>query len=146
MHRIGCRVSEIRSHTVSKGEQMRYGKYLLVILLFAACIPAAYSQDALIVLKHKEMGVHQRPPVEFNHEKHTVNFQCDRCHHDYDKFLNNVSSDPQPCSACHGAQAVRGMMSLTDAFHAQCKNCHDEMRVRNIPGGPVMCGECHVRN
>jgi hypothetical protein len=31
-------------------------------------------------------------------------------------------------------------LSLKDAFHSQCKCCHENMKA-----GPVTCGECHVR-
>ena len=120
---------------------MTYIKLLLVVLVLAAFVPLAHSQDDTIVLNHKEIGKHQRPLVEFNHKLHAENkLDCTRCHHDFDAFLNNRGGEGQTCDSCHKKQADDDQPSLKDAFHFQCKTCHETMKT-----GPVTCGECHVR-
>lgn len=124
---------------------MKYIKLLLVVLVFAAFAPLAFSQESVIVLKHKEMGTHERPVIDFNHEKHSAKIDCLQCHHDYDAYHNNRGGDGQPCGTCHGVDASQAAPSLKDAFHAQCKGCHESMHSQGKAAGPVTCGGCHVR-
>jgi predicted CXXCH cytochrome family protein len=126
---------------------MKYWKQLLAaaaaLLLLVPL--AALSQDAVMVLKHKEVGPHQRPAVSFNHEKHSASIDCLQCHHDFDSYMNNRGGDGQPCSSCHNRKATKETIALTDAFHVQCKGCHENMRDLAKQAGPVMCGECHKK-
>ncbi|MFZ2448577.1 MAG: cytochrome c3 family protein [Syntrophobacteraceae bacterium] len=124
---------------------MKYCRLLLVVLVFAAFVPLAFSQDTVITLKHPEMGKHERPIVDFNHEKHAAKIDCLQCHHDYDAYMNNRGGDGQACGTCHGPAAKDGLISLKDAFHVQCKSCHESMQSQGKPSGAVTCGECHVR-
>lgn len=121
---------------------MTYKKILLVAMILVPFVPLAYSQDDTFLLDHKVMGKHQRPLIKFNHKLHAENkLDCSRCHHDFDKYLNNRSGEKgQPCDSCHKMQADGGRPSLKDAFHLQCKTCHETMKT-----GPITCGECHVR-
>lgn len=110
---------------------------LLVNLVF---VPAAFPQDAVMLLNHEEFGKHQRPAVTFGHEAHSSKFDCLRCHHDFDAYLNNRGGEGQPCVNCHDVYPDDGSLSLKEAFHLQCKTCHETTRT-----GPVACGECHLR-
>jgi hypothetical protein len=125
---------------------MRCGRYVLALMFVCSMmISSAFSQDAMIVLNHKELGPHQRPLVQFNHEKHTETIDCLRCHHDYDKYGNNKGGEGQSCAACHEkAASEKQRIPLETAFHAQCKSCHEDLRAKGSAGGPVMCGECHI--
>jgi DNA-directed RNA polymerase subunit RPC12/RpoP len=130
-----------------KGILMKHVKLLLFLLIFAAFAPvSAFSQDSVIPLDHSELGTHQRPIVQFNHELHASEIDCLRCHHDYDKFLNNKGGEGQPCSTCHqAAEAKDQMVRLKDAFHLSCTGCHQKMLAQGRPSGPVTCGGCHVK-
>ena len=120
---------------------MKYIKVLLVVLVVGAFIPLAHSQDDSMVLDHKDIGKHQRPLVKFDHKLHSENkLDCSRCHHDFDAYLNNRGTEGQTCDSCHKKRAEGDMPSLKEAFHFQCKGCHEAMKT-----GPVACGECHVR-
>lgn len=120
---------------------------VMVGLVFASI---AFSQDPVMVMEHKkEIGVHERPLVHFNHEKHMeiVKPDCLYCHHDFDKHGNNVGGESavQACAACHGPGSGKNLVPLKEAFHGQCKGCHQQLRDRGFKSGPVTCGECHVR-
>lgn len=130
---------------------MKYVKserYALAAMIFVFFfVPSAFSQDAVMTLMHKEIASHQRSPVKFNHEAHSGKLDCARCHHDFDKYLNNRGGEDkaQPCANCHGKPAVKNVPPMTEAFHGQCKRCHEDLRSEGVASGPVMCGECHVR-
>lgn len=124
---------------------MKSGALLPVVLFVAGIALPAFSQEPVIVLLHKELGKHQRPAVEYNHENHAKKIDCLQCHHDYDAYLNNRGGEGQPCSTCHGPEAVQETISLKDAFHLQCKGCHESMRFQGKPAGATTCGKCHVK-
>jgi hypothetical protein len=122
---------------------------LVAVALLLLLAPGAFSQDSVVTLNYGDDGVHQRPPVRFPHEAHAGKFDCVRCHHDFDSRLNNRGGEDsaRPCTNCHGnAAGRRPIPALTDAFHEQCKQCHEALRGRELKSGPVMCGECHVRD
>jgi hypothetical protein len=107
---------------------------------------AAWSQDEVMTLDSKALGPHQRPLVTFQHEKHSQNMECQTCHHDYDKYMNNNFEDGAPCAKCHQPRATaKNRVPLRLAFHQECKGCHNTLLERGTPAGPVMCGQCHVR-
>ena len=124
---------------------MKYGRYAAVVVVLFLAASLAFSQESTIVLNHKELGAHERPLVKFSHEKHSTNIECLQCHHDYDAYHNNKGGDGRPCSDCHGRPDKKGLLPLSDAFHMQCKGCHEVMHALGKKTGPVMCGECHVR-
>ena len=124
---------------------MKYLKFLPVVLLLAVFAPLAFSQESVIILNHSELGKHERPAVEFKHEDHSNKIDCLQCHHDFDAYLNNRGGEGQPCSSCHGPQATQETISLEDAFHLQCKGCHESMRAQGKPAGPVICSQCHIK-
>ncbi len=124
---------------------MKYAKFLLIILVAAAFVPLAFSQESVIALKHEELGIHERPIVEFNHEIHTAKIDCLQCHHDYDAYYNNRGGEGQACGNCHGGEGSIAPLALKEAFHAQCKACHNFMSSQGKTAGPITCGGCHVR-
>jgi Class III cytochrome C family len=78
---------------------MTYIKLLLVVLVLAAFVLPAHSQEDTILLNSSELGTLQRPPVVFNHKVHAEKLDCARCHHDFDAFLNNRGGEGQTCDS-----------------------------------------------
>lgn len=125
---------------------MRFGNCFIAFALVLTFAALSFSQDANIELKSTALGAHERPIVHLNHEKHSAVIDCVRCHHDFDQFGNNKGSEGQACSECHTQRATAAnRVPLQEAFHTQCKVCHEQARLRGAASGPVMCGECHVR-
>ena len=72
--------------------------------------------------------------VLFTHLSHTDSYslECLDCHH------NIEDDDTYNCSECHEETGDEDLLSRADAFHAQCKGCHEE-----YGAGPVECNSCH---
>src|SRR3970040_1400703 len=71
-------------------------------------------------------------PVTFDHPKHTKD--CAPCHH------KDKAGAEQSCGKCHGAKTEEKKLSAKEAFHTQCKGCHQKEKK-----GPVKCDECHKK-
>ena len=63
--------------------------------------------------------------------------KCGYCHQTLEKGQNW----PKTCLDCHEAEDLEEseVMKKSDAFHAQCINCHKE-----AGSGPEECNSCHV--
>jgi len=129
----------------AKGTLMKFAGLFSVFLAILAFAPAALCQDAVMLLNHQEFGKHQRPAVVFDHGAHSAIIDCLRCHHDFDAYSNNRGGEGQQCTNCHDAYPDDGSLSLREAFHLQCKGCHESFISQGKGAGGVMCGECHVR-
>jgi len=72
--------------------------------------------------------------VLFTHLSHTdaYGLECLDCHH------NIEDDDTYNCSECHEETGDEDFPARADAFHAQCKGCHEE-----YGAGPVECNSCH---
>jgi hypothetical protein len=122
--------------------------FLLVLVLSSLLVlVSAFSQEDMVVMDESVFEKPQRPPAGFKHDEHNELAgieACYECHHVYDddgKLVEDESSEDQSCSECHDLQASDGKPALMKAFHANCKGCHREKKK-----GPIMCGQCHVRN
>jgi len=100
----------------------------------------------VIEIKDPLFGKHTKPAVTFTHKKHSVDYKlkCDSCHHVY-KDGKNVWKEGDKvdmCSACHKSPKKNEgkVLSLYNAFHKNCKDCHKEMKK-----GPTKCNECHPK-
>jgi len=123
---------------------IKFKTSLLILAGLFLSLSFALSQEDQFVLHHEEIGRHQRPLVQFDHERHLEIIDCHRCHHDYDENGNNIGGDGQSCSACHSkSESKENPIPLMKAFHIQCKGCHGERMSRGKTSGPVMCGSCH---
>jgi len=99
-------------------------------------------------------------PVKLSHKKHAEEYKisCTDCHHVY-KDGKNVwkQGDPvQKCDACHtcvktgkalkDATPEEQKLSLFNAFHDNCKGCHQKLNKENkTKKAPVKCTDCHAK-
>lgn len=124
---------------------MKYLRYILALMIVALFLPNAFSQEEIMLISHEELGVHQRPLVQFHHGKHAAILECVRCHHEYDEYGNNTGGEGQLCSECHTPKAGENPVPLVRAFHLQCKGCHENLLTKGRKTGPAMCGQCHIK-
>jgi len=101
---------------------------LVVAVIFAAGTAIGAPPDKPIVLK----AAKAKGPVTFDHAKHGKD--CAVCHH------KDAPGKEQKCDKCHGAATDGKKLSLKEAFHTQCKGCHQKEKK-----GPVKCDECHKK-
>ncbi|MEW5909130.1 MAG: acidic tetraheme cytochrome c3 TmcA [Thermodesulfobacteriota bacterium] len=126
---------------------MKKGIMVMVAALFASALfmITAYSQEDMTVVDQSVFKNPQKPPSLFKHDAHNEKAkieECSECHHVYEggKRVEGESSEDKRCSDCHRLESSGREPSLTRAFHTNCKGCHQKNRK-----GPIMCGECHVR-
>lgn len=81
--------------------------------------------------------------VTFTHKKHNDTFKIDclKCHHTWKQGETSGKS----CRECHKAGAEGKSLIAKDAFHKNCRGCHDEAKKANKPAGPTGCTQCHVK-
>ena len=97
------------------------------------------------VLAAKDEIVFDAPngKVTLTHKKHneTLKIDCLKCHHTW----KQGETAGKLCRECHKAQKEGNAPSAKDAFHKDCKGCHDEAKKANKPTGPTGCTQCHVK-
>lgn len=124
---------------------------LLFGLLLAACCLWALPSDAE-EFNLRIAGQETRSEVIFPHGLHMDYFDCFDCHHDYNEAGENVLDDyaldyGNPdilCGACHNQQS--DIFNQQKAYHRQCMGCHEKYTFTKRPTGPLLCGECHIKN
>jgi len=81
--------------------------------------------------------------VKFTHKNHVekIKLECVKCHHTWKKG----ETTGKFCKDCHKAKAEGKAISAKDAFHKDCKGCHDEAKKATKPAGPTGCTQCHVK-
>jgi hypothetical protein len=121
---------------------------LLILAVFALCcffLAAAYSQEDMTVIDNQVFENPKRPPAVFMHDRHNEKAaieECNVCHHLYEdgRLIEDESSEDQRCADCHEMRDIVRKPGLVEAFHTNCKSCH-----RQKEKGPLMCGQCHLR-
>lgn len=87
--------------------------------------------DKIIIKEISKM----KGPVAFDHKAHVgLTKSCTECHH------ADAPGKEQKCSACHVDRADGKKLSLKDAFHKQCRDCHTK-----AAKGPTKCDGCHAK-
>ncbi|MDH3799279.1 MAG: cytochrome c family protein [Desulfobacterales bacterium] len=121
--------------------------FLIILAVFAvSCyLLAAYAQEDMSVIVNPVFGNPKRPPAVFEHDPHNelaAIEECNICHHLYEdgKLIEDESSEDLGCADCHEMQDIGRKPGLMKAFHTHCKSCHREKKK-----GPLMCGQCHLR-
>lgn len=109
----------------------------LVAVVFAVGVALAAAPDKVTI---KEIAK-SKAPVTFDHKAHgdranATKEKCQECHH------KDAPGKEQKCSTkdCHGAKAEGKKLDLKEAYHKQCKGCHQKEKK-----GPVKCDECHKK-
>jgi len=120
---------------------------LIVPLFTLVMLHSAHPQEDMVAIETDVFENPRRPPAVFRHDEHNERAEieeCNLCHHVYDennRLVEDESSEDQRCADCHGLADSGKQPGLMKAFHSNCKGCH-----RAKKDGPLMCGQCHVKN
>ncbi len=72
----------------------------------------------------------------FDHAKR-LKGNCKRCHHD----LRGSNTTAGQCADCHSTPVDD--MTLVEAWHGLCRNCHLSDQLNGQKHGPIKCLGCH---
>ena len=94
-------------------------------------------------------GKRTKPPVELTHLKHEKDHKiaCTECHHVYKDGKNTWKqgvTKVQKCNECHKAADQGKTLSLQNAYHKNCRDCHTKLKTAGKKTGPTLCAQCHV--
>lgn len=109
---------------------------------------AAQEVPDVIVIENQGYSTNKKGPVKFSHMKHNkeYNVSCIQCHHVY-KNGGNIWKEGDPvekCIACHDPVEERDKaMKLQNAFHKNCKDCHNEATKEGKEAPSTKCAGCH---
>ena len=124
---------------------MKGGEMVMKRGLISIGIIAGFLLSILMVsgvFAAKDMVVLDNPygQVKFDHKKHVdLKLECVKCHHTW----KPGDTSGKLCLECHKAKAEAKALSSKDAFHKDCKGCHDEANKAKKPAGPTACNKCH---
>jgi hypothetical protein len=115
-------------------------KFAVIMIAVAVAMAFAFSMavagDAPTTVTIDKAAA-KKPPVTFDHTKHSETIDCLKCHH------KAASKDAVVgCFDCHGKDAAASDPSSSkkdNPFHALCKVCH-----KAEAKGPTKCKECHA--
>jgi protein-arginine kinase activator protein McsA len=80
--------------------------------------------------------------VTLSHKKHADAIKdCLKCHHTWKKG----ETTGKLCKDCHKSKVEGKAISAKDAYHKDCKGCHEEAAKASKPAGPTGCTKCHVK-
>jgi hypothetical protein len=72
--------------------------------------------------------------------------KCERCHHQYNevtKELYYAKGKEGTCRYCHRDVTEENRISLREASHLECIDCHRKTLAKSDAAGPITCGGCH---
>jgi hypothetical protein len=109
------------------------GIILLVVAIIAyAAFPRKAAEEPLRIVFKSKAG-----NVLFDHREHASEdgyaLECTDCHH-----MMEEGETPLACGECHLSDDEEETPKRSDAFHDQCKGCHEDN-----DAGPVECSACH---
>ncbi len=134
---------------MSRGHDMTCKHRFIIVLsvVVAALLPVfcSYAGQDLERLDPWAFESPKRPGAVFPHDDHMMflDDDCSICHHVYEngELVPGDSSEDLYCIDCHSLKPVPdNPMPLEAAYHNLCRDCHFDRGT-----GPVLCGECHVK-
>lgn len=96
-----------------------------------------------IVSSAQPMGLDKS--LHFRHLKAQEN-NCGQCHHEYDEkeeTLFYAKGREGTCRYCHMEEAQENRISMRNAAHISCVDCHLKTKAKDLATGPVNCQGCH---
>ena len=102
-----------------------------------------HRQQANVISSRQPIGMDKS--LHYRHSK-AMDEKCEKCHHEYNaktKKLFYAKGQEGTCRYCHRSQAEENRVSLRQASHLACIECHREIHAKNETAGPYNCEGCH---
>ena len=83
--------------------------------------------------------------LHYRHSK-AMDDKCEKCHHAYNektKKLFYAKDQEGTCRYCHRSKTEENRISLRQAVHIACIDCHRQISAKNETAGPFACEGCH---
>ncbi len=83
--------------------------------------------------------------LHYRHSK-AQNEKCERCHHQFNevtKKLYYAEGKEGTCRYCHTDVTEENRISLRQASHLACIDCHSKTLAKFDDAGPITCSGCH---
>ena len=83
--------------------------------------------------------------LHYRHSK-AQDEKCEKCHHQYNELTKELfyaKGKEGTCRYCHKEVTVENRISLRQASHLGCIDCHRKTLAKFDAAGPVTCGGCH---
>ena len=83
--------------------------------------------------------------LHYRHSK-AQDQKCESCHHQYNELTKELfyaKGKEGTCRYCHKDVKVENRISLRQASHLGCIDCHRKTLAKFDDAGPVTCGGCH---
>jgi len=108
---------------------------IVMAVMFSAGLVISADMPGKVIIKEIQKS---KPPVPFDHKTHAEKRakNCQVCHH------KDPPGKEQNCSACHKAAAEGKVVSLKEAFHTTCRDCHKKDASKKAP---TKCNDCHKK-
>ena len=102
-----------------------------------------HRQQATVISSWETIGMDKS--LHYRHSKAMDN-KCEKCHHEYNektKKLFYAKDQEGTCRYCHGPKTEENRISLRQASHRACIDCHRQIAAKNETAGPFTCEGCH---
>ena len=107
---------------------------VVMVTVFSASMIVAADPPAKVTVKDVQKS---KSAVTFDHKAHADRIKnCAECHH------KDAAGKEQKCFACHKAEKKGDAISLKDAMHKVCKDCHSKDATKKAP---TKCDGCHPK-
>ena len=118
-------------------------KSILAVGLLACFILSVLMVSGVFAAKDVVELNASQGKVTFTHKKHAeaLKIDCIKCHHTW----KAGETSGKLCDECHKAKAEGKAVAAKDAFHKDCKGCHDEKKKEGNKSAPTLCTQCHVK-
>lgn len=83
--------------------------------------------------------------LHYRHSK-ALDKKCEQCHHEYNESTEKLfyaKGKEGTCRYCHKDQTEENRISMREASHLACIDCHSKRLTKNEDAGPVTCSGCH---
>jgi hypothetical protein len=102
-----------------------------------------HTGEKKYVSSRRSMGFDKS--LHFAHAKNSKN-KCEQCHHAYNETKKELFYDKGKegsCRYCHEKKTENNRISMRQASHLACINCHINTPVKEQINPPVTCARCH---